>query len=172
MHLHRRRSEPHGHALDPRLHVRWEDALDLHVGERGGRERLSSLDPRPSGPDLGLGPLPVPLPEGDVPCLRIHIGPSHDRGRHLIDPLLGIDLAREVPGVLLAAHVPVAGLPRAARRLLDACHPLPNPRLVWSVVGASGWARQGRRRPVPGCVAPCHRGIGIRIADGGCRLQP
>lgn len=105
--------------LHPLLDVRATDASHRQVGEghRSGGE--VGVGPGRGHPELPGRPSLVELPECDLPCVGIDVGPGEDGGRDLVEPALRVDLAVEVAGPLASLLVAVAGAPATVGPLGD-----------------------------------------------------
>lgn len=111
-----------------------EQALEEHLEvvaayrrHGAGAERRDEVEPeRVVGDPLAclagderLLPLLRVLLERDPSSLWVDVLAGDDAGRDLVEPALGVELAVEVAGVLLAVEVAVAGPPFAVGALLD-----------------------------------------------------
>jgi hypothetical protein len=81
-----------------------------------------NLDDRALTVDLSGSPLFGILAHGDPTGLGVHVLPSDDAGRRLVQPALSINLASEVSRMLPATLVAIARSPLPVFALLDARH--------------------------------------------------
>src|SRR5665811_2406921 len=96
--LDRARGESRGvHRLDPHVDIRATDLPHRFGGERHRPSRERHREHRAGSPDLSRRPLAVERGERDLAGLGVSVC-AGDHGRSdLVQPLLGVDLAAEVP---------------------------------------------------------------------------
>ncbi len=96
------------HLAELRVHVQSQDGLDTFA--------------RALAMQLSRPPSFAVHPDGHPARFRSDVTARHERGSHLVEPPLGVDLPAEVLRVLFAGSVAVASPIPAVRTLLDACH--------------------------------------------------
>jgi hypothetical protein len=119
------------HSGHPRLHLGRPDAAEAPVlEERVDVQPERSLDLVLHARTVRGGFAPV---FGGTEChaagARVDVLAGEHRCGDLVEPALGVDLPREMPGMLFTGFVTVAGAPDAVRSLLDARHQPGLPRL-------------------------------------------